>query len=177
MHCLWNSREKLLQTGCLWEIKIYYRDSITVRWSISTDNKSGWIAHLNFQKLHTVCGVEYVPHSGISSIVCLCQEDTRGKSASKRREQGANRQACIELFCTNDEQKTDCGCYNPPTPVATTLERTSFSFNFRQRPPPCNARIWHLLHQLFVRGYQASVIFRTKDFPSAVVIALIHQRV
>ena len=52
----------------------------------------------------TVCGVEYVPRSGISKYCPACAKKIQREKSneSKRRSRERNRQACIELSAKND---------------------------------------------------------------------------
>ena len=52
----------------------------------------------------TVCGVEYVPSSGISKYCPACAKRIQREKSneSKRRSRERNRRACIELTAKND---------------------------------------------------------------------------
>ena len=59
----------------------------------------------------TVCGVEYVPRSGISKYCPACAKKIQREKSneSKRRSRERNRQACIELSAKNDRLKKNKG--------------------------------------------------------------------
>lgn len=60
---------------------------------------------LNYKNKNcTVCGVEYVPRSGISKYCPACAKKIQREKSneSKRRSRERNRQACIELSAKND---------------------------------------------------------------------------
>lgn len=58
----------------------------------------------------TVCGVEYVPRSGISKYCPACAKKIQREKSneSKRRSRERNRQACIELSAKNDRLMLAC---------------------------------------------------------------------
>jgi len=59
----------------------------------------------------TVCGVEYVPSSGISKYCPACAKRIQREKSneSKRRSRERNRRACIELSAKNDRLKKNKG--------------------------------------------------------------------
>ena len=83
------------------EIKIYYKFIGFVGELHITPTKR-WTALK--PKNCTVCGVEYVPRSGISKYCPACAKKIQREKSneSKRRSRERNRQACIELSAKND---------------------------------------------------------------------------
>ncbi len=83
------------------EIKIYYK-FIGFVGELHIIPTKRWTALK--PKNCTVCGIEYVPDSGISKYCPACRErirKVRGTEA-KIRSRERNRQACIELSAKND---------------------------------------------------------------------------
>ena len=83
------------------EIKIYYKFIGFVGELHITPTKR-WTALK--PKNCTVCGVEYVPSSGISKYCPACAKRIQREKSneSKRRSRERNRRACIELSAKND---------------------------------------------------------------------------
>ena len=83
------------------EIKIYYKFIGFVGELHITPTKR-WTALP--PKNCTVCGVEYVPGSGISKYCPACAKRIQREKSneSKRRSRARDRQACIELSAKND---------------------------------------------------------------------------
>ena len=88
------------------EIKIYYKFIGFVGELHITPTKR-WTALK--PKNCTVCGVEYVPRSGISKYCPACAKKIQREKSneSKRRSRERNRQACIELSAKNDRLKSN----------------------------------------------------------------------
>lgn len=91
-----SEREKLTDGMVRQEIKIYYKFIGFVGELHITPTKR-WTALK--PKNCTVCGVEYVPRSGISKYCPACAKKIQREKSneSKRRSRERNRQACIEL--------------------------------------------------------------------------------
>ena len=108
-----SEREKLTDGMVRQEIKIYYKFIGFVGELHITPTKR-WTALK--PKNCTVCGVEYVPRSGISKYCPACVKKIQREKSneSKRRSRERNRQACIELSAKNDrltlsrEQEGSC---------------------------------------------------------------------
>ena len=83
------------------EIKIYYKFTGFVGELHITPTKR-WTALP--AKHCTVCGVEYVPGSGISKYCPVCAKKIQREKSneSKRRSREQKRQVCIELSAKND---------------------------------------------------------------------------
>ena len=96
-----SEREKLTDGMVRQEIKIYYKFIGFVGELHITPTKR-WTALK--PKNCTVCGVEYVPRSGISKYCPACAKKIQREKSneSKRRSRERNRQACIELSAKND---------------------------------------------------------------------------
>ncbi|CCZ63021.1 tnpX site-specific recombinase [Hungatella hathewayi CAG:224] len=101
-----SEREKLTDGMVRQEIKIYYKFIGFVGELHITPTKR-WTALK--PKNCTVCGVEYVPRSGISKYCPACAKKIQREKSneSKRRSRERNRQACIELSAKNDRLKKD----------------------------------------------------------------------
>ena len=99
-----SEREKLTDGMVRQEIKIYYKFIGFVGELHITPTKR-WTALK--PKNCTVCGVEYVPRSGISKYCPACAKKIQREKSneSKRRSRERNRQACIELSAKNDRLK------------------------------------------------------------------------
>ena len=93
--------EKLADGTVRQEIKIYYKFIGFVGELHITPTKR-WTALK--PKNCTVCGVEYVPSSGISKYCPACAKRIQREKSneSKRRSRERNRRACIELSAKND---------------------------------------------------------------------------
>ena len=98
---LFSEREKLADGTVRQEIKIYYKFIGFVGELHITPTKR-WTALK--PKNCTVCGVEYVPSSGISKYCPACAKRIQREKSneSKRRSRERNRRACIELSAKND---------------------------------------------------------------------------
>ena len=96
-----SEREKLTDGMVRQEIKIYYKFIGFVGELHITPTKR-WTALK--PKNCTVCGVEYVPRSGISKYCPACAKKIQREKSneSKRRSRERNRQACIELSAKNE---------------------------------------------------------------------------
>ena len=96
-----SEREKLIDGTVRQEIKIYYKFIGFVGELHITPTKR-WTALK--PKNCTVCGVEYVPSSGISKYCPACAKRIQREKSneSKRRSRERNRRACIELSAKND---------------------------------------------------------------------------
>ena len=96
-----SEREKLTDGMVRQEIKIYYKFIGFVGELHITPTKR-WTALK--PKNCTVCGVEYVPSSGISKYCPACAKRIQSEKSneSKRRSRERNRRACIELSAKND---------------------------------------------------------------------------
>lgn len=96
-----SEREKLADGTVRQEIKIYYKFIGFVGELHITPTKR-WTALK--PKNCTVCGVEYVPSSGISKYCPACAKRIQREKSneSKRRSRERNRRACIELSAKND---------------------------------------------------------------------------
>ena len=96
-----SEREKLTDGMVRQEIKIYYKFIGFVGELHITPTKR-WTALK--PKNCMVCGVEYVPGSGISKYCPTCAKRIQREKSneSKRRSRERNRQACIELSAKND---------------------------------------------------------------------------
>ena len=101
-----SEREKLADGTVRQEIKIYYKFIGFVGELHITPTKR-WTALK--PKNCTVCGVEYVPSSGISKYCPACAKRIQREKSneSKRRSRERNRRACIELSAKNDRLKSD----------------------------------------------------------------------
>ena len=99
-----SEREKLTDGTVRQEIKIYYKFIGFVGELHITPTKR-WTALK--PKNCTVCGVEYVPSSGISKYCPACAKRIQREKSneSKRRSRERNRRACIELSAKNDRLK------------------------------------------------------------------------
>lgn len=99
-----SEREKLADGTVRQEIKIYYKFIGFVGELHITPTKR-WTALK--PKNCTVCGVEYVPSSGISKYCPACAKRIQREKSneSKRRSRERNRRACIELSAKNDRLK------------------------------------------------------------------------
>ena len=99
--CRCSEREKLADGTVRQEIKIYYKFIGFVGELHITPTKR-WTALK--PKNCTVCGVEYVPSSGISKYCPACAKRIQREKSneSKRRSRERNRRACIELSAKND---------------------------------------------------------------------------
>ena len=97
-------RETIADGTVRQEIKIYYKFIGFVGELHITPTKR-WTALK--PKNCTVCGVEYVPRSGISKYCPACAKKIQREKSneSKRRSRERNRQACIELSAKNDRLK------------------------------------------------------------------------
>ena len=123
-----SEREKIADGTVKQEIKIYYKFIGFVGELHITPTKR-WTALK--PKNCTVCGVEYVPRSGISKYCPACAKKIQREKSneSKRRSRERNRQACIELSAKNDrlmsdrEVFLDIGAYNGDT-IKLFLEET-----------------------------------------------------
>ena len=100
-----SEREKLADGTVRQEIKIYYKFIGFVGELHITPTKR-WTALK--PKNCTVCGVEYVPSSGISKYCPACAKRIQREKSneSKRRSRERNRRACIELSAKNDRLNT-----------------------------------------------------------------------
>ncbi len=96
-----SERKKLADGTVKQEIKIYYKFIGFVGELHITPTKR-WTALP--AKHCTVCGVEYVPGSGVSKFCPECREKVRKAQGieTKRRSRERKRQACIELSAKND---------------------------------------------------------------------------
>ena len=96
-----SEREKLTDGMVRQEIKIYYK-FIGFVGELHIMPTKRWTALK--PKNCTVCGVEYVPRSGISKYCPACAKKIQREKSneSKRRSRERNRQACIELSAKND---------------------------------------------------------------------------
>ena len=96
-----SEREKLTDGTVRQEIKIYYKFIGFVGELHITPTKR-WTALK--PKNCTVCGVEYVPRSGISKYCPICAKKIQREKSneSKRRSRARDKQACIELSAKND---------------------------------------------------------------------------
>ena len=105
-----SEREKLTDGMVRQEIKIYYKFIGFVGELHITPTKR-WTALK--PKNCTVCGVEYVPRSGISKYCPACAKKIQREKSneSKRRSRERNRQACIELSAKNDRLTSDSQLY------------------------------------------------------------------
>ena len=101
-----SEREKLTDGTVRQEIKIYYKFIGFVGELHITPTKR-WTALK--PKNCMVCGVEYVPGSGISKYCPTCAKRIQREKSneSKRRSRERNRQACIELSAKNDRLMKD----------------------------------------------------------------------
>ena len=106
-----SEREKLTDGMVRQEIKIYYKFIGFVGELHITPTKR-WTALK--PKNCTVCGVEYVPRSGISKYCPACAKKIQREKSneSKRRSRERNRQACIELSAKNDRLNKDTVDYS-----------------------------------------------------------------
>ena len=96
-----SEREKLAGGTIRQEIKIYYKFIGFVGELHITPTKR-WTALP--AKNCTVCGIEYVPRSGISKYCPVCAKKVQREKSneSKRRSRERNRRVCIELSAKND---------------------------------------------------------------------------
>ena len=103
-----SEREKLADGTVRQEIKIYYKFIGFVGELHITPTKR-WTALK--PKNCTVCGVEYVPSSGISKYCPACAKRIQREKSdeSKRRSRDRNRRACIELSAKNDRLSQSTG--------------------------------------------------------------------
>ena len=100
-----SERETIADGTVRQEIKIYYK-FIGFVGELHIIPTKRWAALK--PKNCTVCGIEYVPNSGISKYCPECRErirKVRGTEA-KIRSRERNRQACIELSAKNDRLKS-----------------------------------------------------------------------
>ena len=107
-----SEREKLADGTVRQEIKIYYKFIGFVGELHITPTKR-WTALK--PKNCTVCGVEYVPSSGISKYCPTCAKRIQREKSneSKRRSRERNRRACIELSAKNDRLTRNSRCIWP----------------------------------------------------------------
>ena len=144
-----SEREKLADGTVRQEIKIYYKFIGFVGELHITPTKR-WTALK--PKNCTVCGVEYVPSSGISKYCPACAKRIQREKSneSKRRSRERNRRACIELSAKNDRLKADnwlLQSHQPPS-----LQHWADQvFSFLPWQSSSNATHLYLLH-LFVHG-------------------------
>ena len=96
-----SEREKMADGTVRQEIKIYYKFIGFVGELHITPTKR-WTALP--AKHCTVCGIEYVPGSGISKYCPVCAKKIQREKSneSKRRSREQKRMACIELSAIND---------------------------------------------------------------------------
>ena len=96
-----SEREKMADGTIRQEIKIYYKFIGFVGELHITPTKR-WTALP--AKHCTVCGIEYVPGSGVSKFCPKCREQVRKAQGieTKRRSRERKRQVCIELSAKND---------------------------------------------------------------------------
>ena len=113
-----SEREKLADGTVRQEIKIYYKFIGFVGELHITPTKR-WTALK--PKNCTVCGVEYVPSSGISKYCPACAKRIQREKSneSKRRSRERNRRACIELSAKNDRLMRRAGAM--PVPLFMVL--------------------------------------------------------
>ena len=127
-----SEREKLADGTVRQEIKIYYKFIGFVGELHITPTKR-WTALK--PKNCTVCGVEYVPRSGISKYCPACAKKIQREKSneSKRRSRERNRQACIELSAKNDRLTLNSrkGVFYDR---ATLIRRSRFSAMQRKEP-------------------------------------------
>ena len=120
-----SEREKLADGTVRQEIKIYYKFIGFVGELHITPTKR-WTALK--PKNCTVCGVEYVPRSGISKYCPACAKKIQREKSneSKRRSRERNRQACIELSAKNDRLKYVSTHIQKNVRIQVTLTRHVF---------------------------------------------------
>ncbi len=96
-----SEREKLADGTVQQEIKIYY-EFIGFVGELHITPTKRWTALP--AKHCMVCGVEYVPGSGVSKFCPECREKVRKAQGieTKRRSRERKRQVCIELSAKND---------------------------------------------------------------------------
>ena len=116
-----SEREKLADGTVRQEIKIYYKFIGFVGELHITPTKR-WTALK--PKNCTVCGVEYVPSSGISKYCHACAKRIQREKSneSKRRSRERNRRACIELSAKNDRLITVANLAWTVANLATQLD-------------------------------------------------------
>ena len=122
------------------EIKIYYKFIGFVGELHITPTKR-WTALK--PKNCTVCGVEYVPRSGISKYCPACAKKIQREKSneSKRRSRERNRQACIELSAKND--RLICNSGREESSVrATKMRRLIFTAMLPSRPSTAICISW-----------------------------------
>ena len=148
-----SEREKLADGTVRQEIKIYYKFIGFVGELHITPTKR-WTALK--PKNCTVCGVEYVPSSGISKYCPACAKRIQREKSneSKRRSRERNRRACIELSAKNDRLTSACtesigaSTRGMPPPTLHTVPTARRAHNRQNRSPadseyaaaPCMAR-------------------------------------
>ena len=120
-----SEREKLADGTVRQEIKIYYKFIGFVGELHITPTKR-WTALK--PKNCTVCGVEYVPSSGISKYCPACAKRIQREKSneSKRRSRERNRRACIELSAKNDRLISSSG-RGASSGRATKMPRWTFT--------------------------------------------------
>ncbi len=101
-----SEREKMADGTIRQEIKIYYKFIGFVGELHITPTKR-WTALA--AKHCTVCGVEYVPGSGVSKFCPKCREKVRKaqRIETDRRSRERKRKVCIELSAKNDRLRLD----------------------------------------------------------------------
>ena len=126
-----SEREKLADGTVRQEIKIYYKFIGFVGELHITPTKR-WTALK--PKNCTVCGVEYVPSSGISKYCPACAKRIQREKSneSKRRSRERNRRACIELSAKNDRLMLRCLQEKQPLPKVIILSAYS-EFSYAQQ--------------------------------------------
>ena len=121
-----SERETIADGTVRQEIKIYYK-FIGFVGELHIIPTKRWAALK--PKNCTVCGIEYVPNSGISKYCPECRErirKVRGTEA-KIRSRERNRQACIELSAKNDRLKSVYICH-PTYQSCSYTPRISFVY-------------------------------------------------
>ena len=120
-----SEREKLTDGMVRQEIKIYYKFIGFVGELHITPTKR-WTALK--PKNCTVCGVEYVPRSGISKYCPACAKKIQREKSneSKRRSRERNRQACIELSAKNDRLRKAITYTGKDIPCTFTPEEDGY---------------------------------------------------
>ena len=130
-----SEREKLADGTVRQEIKIYYKFIGFVGELHITPTKR-WTALK--PKNCTVCGVEYVPSSGISKYCPACAKRIQREKSneSKRRSRERNRRACIELSAKNDRlNRIDMGIACCFLQTAAHLDGRSLVFEDDREAP------------------------------------------
>ena len=135
-----SEREKLTDGMVRQEIKIYYKFIGFVGELHITPTKR-WTALK--PKNCTVCGVEYVPRSGISKYCPACAKKIQREKSneSKRRSRERNRQACIELSAKNDRLTCSSG-KDESSARATKTRRSIFTPMSRRTPSTATCISW-----------------------------------